>query len=623
MARFRQSPRLSFFHAAGHGRRPLSPRVLTVGLLAALGACGGSDDDTPAPPPAATLSCDDSMKAAFKPDADTTVVLVKSFKQGDPLALAGTPSAPAPAKAAKDMCLVKMVVGPGSAGTAGAPSTSPGIGIEVWLPAPADWNRRIRNLGGGGWAGGNQASPTLIGNAGAAATAAQGYAVGTTDTGHSVQGSGSFAMKEDGTINTALWRDFAENSLHQLAVKTKALVQAYYGEPQEYAYWEGCSTGGRQGYKIAQEHPGDYDGYLNGAPAFNWTRFITNELYPQIVMQRDLGGPIAMEKLKRVSAAAVDACDTVGGRHLGFIADTSQCRYDPTRDASALCAGVAGNGVTGTSTDAACVSLAEARAINKIWYGQTADGSVPDPQADNASGATLASKQLWWGVTRGTDLAALAGSSGTPPVARPFTIATDMVALELQDPSYATPSFINATGNGANRWMDLNYGDLANAYDRGIALQASFGHINTDNPDLGGLRNSGGKVISYHGLGDQLITPAGSVNYFTRVADKMGGVAATQAFNRLYLVPGMGHCAGVGTVSGTAGPPATPDNVPLPATDQFFEALVAWVEKGTAPGSMMLKSANASVSMPICVYPQKAVYKGSGAITDGANYACR
>ncbi len=603
--------------------RAIPPRAWMIGLLAAaLGACGRGDDDPNPPPPAATLSCDDSMKDAFRPDADTRVILVKAFKQGEPLALAGTPRTPAPPQADKDLCLVKMVVGPGSPGTADAPSTSPGIGIEVWLPAPADWNERIRNLGGGGWAGGNHASTALIGSASAATTAAQGYAVGTTDTGHRV-GNGSFAMKEDGSINTALWRDFSERSLHQLAIKTKALVQAYYGKPQQYAYWQGCSTGGRQGYKIAQEHPDAYDGYLNGAPAFNWTRFITNELYPQIVMQQDLGGPIAAEKLYRVSAAAVSACDTVGTEHLGFIADPGQCRYDPTRDASVLCEGESGNGITGASRDAACVSLAEARAINKIWYGQTVDGNAPDPQSDNAGSSTLASSQLWWGLTRGTDLTGLAGSAGTPPVARPFTIATDIVALELQDPSYATPTFTNATGNGMNKWMTLDYAGLANAYDRGIALQPEFGHINTDNPDLAGLRDSGGKVISYHGLSDELITPAGSINYFARVADKMGGTAAVQDFNRLYLVPAMGHCSGVGSVSGTEGPPATADNVPLPTQNQFFDALVAWVEEGRPPASLMLKSANESVSMPICVYPQKAVYKGSGAITDGANYDCR
>jgi hypothetical protein len=491
----------------------------------------------------------------------------------------------------------------------------------VWLPTAARWNNRIRNLGGGGWAGGNQASTTLIGSTQAAATAATGYVVGTTDTGHRL-GSGTFAMRQDGSINTALWTDFSERSLHELAVKTKALAQGFYGKAQQYAYWDGCSTGGRQGYKIAQKYPEDYDGFLNVAPAFNWTKFIVSELYPQIVMQQDLGAPIAPAKLAAVSAAAVSACDVVNGQHLGYILDPGQCRYDPTKDASALCTGVQGNGVTGTNSTAACVNLAEARAINKIWYGQTADGSVPDPAQDNASTATLAPNQLWWGLTRGTNLALLAGSTAQG-AASPFTIASDMVALSLQDPTYATPSFTNGSGNGADRWNQLTYAGLANAFAQGVALQPFFGGINTDDPDLRAARDRGVKILSAHGLADTLITPAGSLNYYTRVSNVVGGFAATNAFNRLYFVPGMGHCSGVGSVSGTAGPAANANSVPLPANNQLFDALVAWVENKNAPTSLVLNSANSSVSQPICPYPQKATYNGSGAITLAASYSCK
>ena len=155
----------------------------------ALQACGGGDDSpapAPAPAPAPTaLTCDDSMKAAFKPDANTTVLLVKSFKKGDPLLLTGTATGSTPI-AANDLCFVKLQVGPGNPGPASAPSTSAGIGIEVWLPTAANWNTRIHNLGGGGWAGGNHLSLTAFGSVGAAATAGtEGSVVGTTDTGHS------------------------------------------------------------------------------------------------------------------------------------------------------------------------------------------------------------------------------------------------------------------------------------------------------------------------------------------------------------------------------------------------------------------------------------------------------
>jgi feruloyl esterase len=604
---------------------PLRALSAVAGLVAALAGCSNGsskvrlDAGAPAvdaPPPAAALTCDDSMKAAFKPDANTTVLLVHAFKQGDPLTL-GPASGPTPPTAAADLCLVKLNVGPGNAGPVGAPSTSAGIGLEIWLPTAAHWNQRIHNLGGGGWAGGAQASTSQLGNpAGGVTAGSEGAVVGTTDTGHAVS-DGSFAMKPDGSINTALWEDFAERSLHELAVKTKALATAYYLAPPAHAYWDGCSTGGRQGYKEAQNNPADYDGYLNGAPAFNWTKFITGELYPQIVVQRDLGG-VALTAAQQdlVSGAAVSACDLVGGQHLGYLLDPQSCHYDPTTDAQVLCAGVAGRGVTGASTAAGCVNLAEAQAFDKIWYGQTQDGAAPDPAIDNASAASLAAGQLWWGLTRGSALAGLAG-------ARPFPIAADMVALEMQSPALATPSFQNASGNGNDGWKALAYADLATASARGVALQASFGNINTDNPDLSAARARGAKILSYHGLADVLIMPAGSINYFTRVADAAGGVAAAQAFDRLFLIPGMGHCSGIGSATGIAGPANTVNTVPLPANHQLFQALVDWVENAHPPASIVLSSADGSVARPICMYPQKPVYAGTGSITAAASYHCQ
>lgn len=606
--------------------RNASRVAMAAALL--LAGCGGSDSPAPPPPapPEATtaLSCDDSMKTAFKPDAHTQVMLVRSFKAGEPLALAGTPASPAPPVAAADLCLVKMVVGPDFAGTAGAPSTSAGIGIEVWLPAPAAWNERIKNLGNGGWAGGNHASTTLIGNAPAAATAATGYVVGTTDTGHTVS-TGAFAMREDGGIHSTLWADFAERSLNELAVKTKALAKAYYLKDQKYAYWQGCSSGGREGYKMAQEHPEHYDGYVIEAPAINWTRFINTEIYPQVVMQRDLGGNLSNAQVGLVSAAAVSACDVVGGQHLGFIIDPRQCTYDPTRDASVLCNGVQGNGVVGTSTNAACVNLAQAQAINKFWYGQTADGTAPDPLLDNGASPTpTTGNHLWWGLARGASLTALAGDAVSPPFFGPFPTASDMLALELQDPSFATPTFANATGSGQNRWKSMTYADLSNAYNQGVSLQPFLGRINTDNPDLTRARDRGAKIIQLHGWGDQLIPPMGSINYYTRMSASMGGLIETQKFNRLFMVPALGHCRGVaGSVSGSAGPAVSSNTVPLPVPNQFFDALVNWVENKVAPEQVVLQSANASVSMPVCPFPKKATYSGSGSITAAASYSCK
>lgn len=594
--------------------------VLAGGALIGLTGCGSNNDDDASQPPQqaaqSALVCDDSIKTAFKPDTDTAVLTVKSFRRGDALLLSGAATATTPV-ATNDVCFVKLNVGPGNAGPAGAPSTSAGIGIEVWLPTAANWNNRIRVKGGGGWAGGTHALATAVASAGTNTTTAAGVAMtegavsASTDTGHAV-GSGAFAMNPDGTINTVLWRDFSERGIHEMAVKTKALTRAYYGRDARYAYWDGFSTGGRQGHKEAQANPADFDGILAGAPAFNWTKFITGELYPQTVFQRDLAGVnLTTGQLNLMSNGAIDACGSVGGVKLGYIPDPAQCIYDPRRDVAVLCPGQAGIGVTGASTSADCVNLAQAAAMNKIWYGQTGDGSAPDPASDNGHGVSPAPNQKWYGLTRGTSMLGLAGAS-------PFPIATDMVALELQNPRLATPAFLNATGNGADGWKGLGYADLANASDRGVALQPRFADINTDNPDLSAFRARGGKMIMYHGLADTLIPPQGSINYYNRVAVQMGGIQSIQGFYRFYLVPGMAH----GFSNGTANPAANP---PLPTLDQLYAALTDWVEKGTAPAALTATAPATATfgqkTRPLCVYPQKAVYT-SGDPNLASSYTC-
>src|SRR5690606_20950198 len=115
-------------------------------------------------------------------------------------------------------------------------------------------------------------------------------------------------------------------------------AEAYYGEAPRYAYWTGGSTGGRQGLNLAQVNPDDFDGILAGYPAINWSKFITTELYPQIVVHRDLGGNhLSNDQLTLVTNAAIAACDEVGGEHLGYIPDPASCQYDPTKDLDLLC----------------------------------------------------------------------------------------------------------------------------------------------------------------------------------------------------------------------------------------------------------------------------------------------
>ena len=582
------------------------------------------------------LACDDGIKTAFHPDADTTVVAVRLVKKGEDLKRAGR--APDPITAAADLCLVKLLVGPGVTAEKDktARSYSEGIGIEVWLPTHANWNERIRNYGGGGWVGGGHRYADKIGSkVPAIVNANMGYASGTTDAGQPWYQDGSFAFLSNGKVNAEAFRDFSVRAMVEQAVKTKALVTLYYGKAPKYTYYDGHSQGGRQGLKIAQEYPELYDGYMIAEPALNIAMFGTTALYPQIVMKTELGYTAANKTEAAAFAAKVDAankravaaCDKAG---LGFLLDPFACDYDPARDAGALCTGEAGKGVTGSNADAAtCMSLKEAIALDKIWFGATPDGSFDAAQSpDSRGGKSLGKNQIWWTFTKGTAIGGQITSA-----------STENVALALQDVRYAADAsatsavpITNGSTSERNKWLELDYAALADAVNKNVALQpALFSNLITDKADLGKLRDLGRKVIVYSGLADDAIPPAGNINYHERVAAAMGGHAEVQKFMRMYLVPGAAHSSQgraytVGGQNDAVPLPKLPGNAnqtPTREQDQFFTALVDWVEKDVAPGEIMLTSRDNRVSYPVCVYPLRTTWNGSGPATSAASYICR
>jgi feruloyl esterase len=615
--------------------------ALSFGSALLLAACLGNPSVSGSGAVTQITGCDSSIQTSFRPDANTSVRLVKAFKKGEVLTL-GAPGATAapgrgqgagapagggrgggrggatpasPPVAANDVCVVKLLVGPGHPGPADAPSTSSGIAIEVWLPAPQNWNRRVHVLGGGGCSreGDNAVSLAVlggtrnstVGQSPAGIATEEGAVSGMTDTGHTVNDC-SFGMNPDGSINTVGWNDFSLRSVHELIVKTKALTRAYYGSAPRYTYWEGFSTGGRQAQTVAQVYPDDVDGILGGAPAINNSMMAVGGIYPSLVYQRELGG-VALTAGQRtlLNTAAIAACDMVGGVHLGYIPDPSTCTYDPTKDTAVLCAA---NGGTNGSAD--CVTPLQAQAQNKIWYGITSDGSVPSSAIDNGWSIQPRAPQLWYGITRGTASGLANGN--------PFGVMADHLALVMGDPKMASPTFINATGRGEDGWKRLSYPQLAAMIARGEEMRAEFANLDTNNPDLTALKNSGTKFIHYHGLADTLIPPQGSINYYNRAANRMGGFAAIQGYYRFYLVPSMAHGLNNGSANNAANPP-------LPTHDQLYKALTDWVEKGIAPGRIDISSAATAAgpgkSRPICPYPQKATYR-SGDPNTAVSYAC-
>ena len=602
---------------------------VAASVAASLSGCGGGDGDTTSSgtppsttsPPVATvapLSCDDGLKTSFKPDGNTQVLFVKSFKKGDPLSLAATPPANAP-KATADMCLVKLRVGPGNPGPAGAPSTTAGIGYEVWLPNVATWSGRIRAEAPGAFMGnGDITSSTGIGMLSLAQFGADNNTVTVvTDGGHTDGLFGMFLTLPDGTPNTFGWNEISSRAVHEMSVKVKALATAFYAKAPSKSYIYGCSSGGRAVYQSAQTYPSDYDGIVADAVSLDQTQYFPALMHAQMVMQRDLadqGLPLLTKaKTDAVSAAAVQACDSsVNGSHDGYLTNYDQCKYDPTKDASVLCTSDGG-----TNTTASCVTKAEAQAINKIWYGPTADGTVPDPAQDNGTNIVRSSNQLWWGHKRGTGLDFVAGTVANAPNIGILAVGTDQIAWNFQDLSYTRPDYINASGTGQNRWMGLSYSQYAQSFYLGKVLNDKvFANIDSNNPDLTKFNGSGAKMLSFVGISDPFVSLEAMLNYYARSAGIAGGNAKAQDFHRLFLIPGRGHCGGTGTVN------ASSNITPQISADQMYAKLVDWVENKKAPDTIPLTSPDATRSRPICMYPKRVKYV-SGDVNSAASYTCQ
>lgn len=503
----------------------MNRKALALTIAAACGMLGARSAS-------AAASCE-SLAALNLPE--TTVTLAQEVSSGS----FTPPGGSTPLTGLPVFCRVALTV-------------APAIHIEVWLPK-ATWNERYRGEGGGGYAG-------SISYPGLATGIRAGYATASTDTGH-VGGSGTFALNADGTLNWGLIEDFAQRSLYQLAVKSKAVINAFYGAAPKYSYWNGCSTGGRQGMMAVERFPEEYDGLVIAAPAIHWDRFIPAEIWPQIVMNQEVGAPIATSKLTAVTNAAVTACDAADGVADGVINDPRKCDYDP---AQAICK--AGDDPT------ACLTPQEANAVRKIWNGPT--------------GANTG-KRLWFGLERGASFAGLAGLS-------PFPIAVTHLAYWTEQ-------------NAAFDWHTVSEAGFEGEFR--LSQQKFNAVIGTDDDNIQRFRKHGGKILMWHGEADQLIFPRGSINYYERVVSGNGGLKHVDDFLRLFLAPGVAHCGG--------------GNGPNPVGT--FEAVVNWVENGVAPERILATralSGGAVRSRPLCPYPKTAKWTGVGSTDDAANFAC-
>ena len=449
------------------------------------------------------------------------------------------------------------------------PTSDSKIRFEVWLPAH-DWNGRFVGAGNGGFAG-------SIGYDELANYLKRNFAVAGSDAGHQAQATdASWAYQHPEKV-----KDFGWRAVHLTRLRAAEIITSYYGKHDEKAYFDSCSDGGREALMEAQRFPDDYNGILSGAPANAWSTMLGAAVYVIQARQFDPRAYFSDLKLRAIQKASLDACDALDGVTDGIVDDPSKCHFDPEVLA---CKG---------EETLNCLTPPQIGALKSIYNG-----------AIDGQGRTV-----FPGFTAGDESGWEQWIVGQDP--------TDSAGLRYVE------NYFRYIVTGDPKW-NLLTADPGDSFRQSAEKGAA--DLDSNNPDLGKFAANGGKLILYHGWDDQAISPWSTINYYKSVQQQVGA-AKVDSFLRLYMAPGVEHCAG--------GPgPSSFGQFGLPTAKGskygLFDSLVDWVEKGSpdkeifatkyAPGDG--GSMKVVMTRPLCAYPQIVKYSGSGDTNDAASFTC-
>ena len=427
------------------------------------------------------------------------------------------------------------------------PTSDSDIKIEVWMPATG-WNGKFQAVGNGGWAG-------FIAYGAMSQAVKSGYATASTDTGH-VGGRGTFAMGHPEKLI-----DFGYRAVHEMTVQSKSIVETFYGKPARISYWNGCSTGGREGLQEVQKFPKDYDAVIAGAAANPRTHLSTWQIAIGQAMFKDSNSYIPKTKWPMIHQAVLDACDAIDGVKDGLINDPGQCHFRPS---TLLC----------KSADApTCLTQPQVETMTKIM----------SPVVNSRTG-----KEIYPTYEPGAELGWRVLLGGTEP----FIYALDQ---------YRYVVFKDANWD----WHTMNLDS-----DPELADKVDNNTIDAVDPKLTEFVTHGGKLLMYHGWTDPNVAPRASVEYYNSVVEVMGGAEKTSNWIRLFMMPGIGHCEG-------GEGPDTFDKMAV--IENWYENGKA-PERIVASH---LTNGVVDRTRPLCPYPQVAAYKGNGSINEAANFVCK
>ena len=451
------------------------------------------------------------------------------------------------------------------------PTSDSNINFEVWLPSDS-WNGKFMASGEGGFAGTlNYTRRGLDG--GLDEWLRRGYATASTDTGH-LSTDDSWAIGHPERVI-----DYAYRSKHLVTVAAKGLIATYYGRAASHAYFNSCSNGGRQGLMEVQRYPDDYDGVIVGAP-WNFQSHSNAGFVWDAQTLSASGTAIPASRLPAIRAAAVAACDATDGLVDGLIENPGQCSFEPS---ILLCEAAESD---------ACLTAPQIESLRRLYAGP----KHPTTGASIYPGWAMGGELGWASSVVG---------DGVTNLGRWYF---SNLVFEAPDWDYRTFDFDTDMA-----FAESKVGSLADAID----------------PDLSPAKRRGVKMIQYHGWNDQILQPGYSPSYYERVTAAMGGLADTQDFYRLFMVPGMAHCSRGQRANSFGG---VGQQIP-PTRDALHDlqtALEEWVEKGVAPDQLIATkyvdddahTTEVEFTRKLCPYPSVARYEPTGDPTKAESFVC-
>lgn len=450
---------------------------------------------------------------------------------------------------------------------------SPSIGFEMRLPMD-NWNQRFLMSGCGAYCG--EVEPDRKGYSNSINYALKrGYAATTTDSGHQsrrTETSWAYNNPEAERLYAHAWVPLA-------AAASRKILEAFYGEQERYAYFSGCSNGGRTALKVAQQYPDLFDGIASGCPTVSLTEAAGIQ---GVFLDRTLvdaqGEPILhADKVPMLAQAVIHRCDSLDGLTDGLVSAPETCDFDPEW---LKC--------DDDAADTGCLTLAEIDLVKKLYAG-----AVDSRGSSLHSGMSYGSEPYW---------------------AKSLVGTTESGKLYLADFGSNFLRYLGFEQDPGSGYSSSQF-DL----DRDIPKLAFMGSLyNVGQPGLMPLQESGGKLLMYQGMADPVIVYQQAVGFYRQVVSEAGTPETAQQYFRLFLIPGADHCWAMTGV----------------APDLFDPLMVLeqWVELGQAPDRIdaVQHSEIGSAeglgpvlrSRPLCPYPQVARYTGSGSAYSASSFSC-